>query len=141
MDSRSSNLRRGDALAPPTTARVDISIRIDMLPFMVAAAEYDLDVILGRLKAIADEKRLRILSLLAGGERCVCELQDELETGQSLLSHHLKALKDAGLVTDRRDGRWIHYSLNREVLREVEAFLRFTRVAREPVRLAGPCCD
>jgi ArsR family transcriptional regulator len=108
---------------------------------MTIAAEHDLDIILGRLKAIADEKRLRILSLLAGGERCVCELQDELDAGQSLLSHHLKALKDAGLVTDRRDGRWIHYSLNRRALGEIEAFLRFTRVAREPVRLSAPCCD
>lgn len=108
---------------------------------MIATAAYDLDLLLGRLKAIADEKRLRILSLLTGGERCVCELQEELEVGQSLLSHHLKALKDAGLVTDRRDGRWIHYTLNRQALREIEVFLRATRVARAPVRLSGPRCD
>ena len=108
---------------------------------MGTSTEHDLDVILGRFKAIADEKRLRVLSLLAGGERCVCELQDELDVGQSLLSHHLRALKDAGLVNDRRDGRWIHYSLNREALEEMEAFLRFTRSARVPVRLSAPCCD
>lgn len=93
------------------------------------------------LRAVADEKRLRIVSLLAGGERCVCELQDELAAGQSLLSHHLKALKDADLVTDRRSGRWVHYALNRDALREIEDFIHSTRMAEEPVRLAAPCCD
>jgi ArsR family transcriptional regulator len=108
---------------------------------MASTVEHDTDRILGCLKAIADEKRLRVLSLLAGGERCVCELQDELGVGQSLLSHHLRALKDAGLVTDRRAGRWIHYSLNKQALKEIEGFLRFTRSARSPVRLSAPCCD
>ena len=108
---------------------------------MNTATEHDLERLLARLKAIADEKRLRILSLLAGGERCVCELQDALEAGQSLLSHHLKALKDAGLVTDRRSGRWVHYTLNRDALQEIEDFVRSTRTAEERVRLAVPCCD
>jgi ArsR family transcriptional regulator len=108
---------------------------------MNAATEHDLDHLLGRLKAIADEKRLRILSLLAGGERCVCELQAELDAGQSLLSHHLKALKDAGLVRDRRAGRWVHYALNRDALQEIEDFMRITRTAEQPVRLTAPCCD
>ena len=108
---------------------------------MNPATEHDVDLLLARLKAIADEKRLRILSLLAGGERCVCELQDALEAGQSLLSHHLKALKDAGLVTDRRSGRWVHYTLNRDALLEIEDFVRSTRTAAEPLRLTVPCCD
>jgi ArsR family transcriptional regulator len=108
---------------------------------MANTVEHDTDRILGCLKAIADEKRLRVLSLLAGGERCVCELQAELDVGQSLLSHHLRALKEAGLVKDRRDGRWIHYSLNRKALEEIEAFLRFTRFARASVRLSARCCD
>lgn len=110
-------------------------------PGMNTATEHDLDLLLARLKAIADETRLRILSLLAGGERCVCELQDELDAGQSLLSHHLKALKDAGLVTDRRSGRWVHYTLNREALHEIENFVRTTRTAEQPVRLTAPCCE
>jgi ArsR family transcriptional regulator len=108
---------------------------------MNSATEHDLDRLLARLKAMADEKRLRILSLLAGGERCVCELQDELDAGQSLLSHHLKALKDAGLVTDRRSGRWVHYALNRDALLEIEDFVRSTRAAEDPVRLTARCCD
>lgn len=74
----------------------------------------------GRLKAIADEKRLGILSRLAGGECCVCELQETLGISQSLLSHHLRILKDAGLVTDRRAGRWVHYSMDRLALGQIE---------------------
>lgn len=82
---------------------------------------------LSRLRAIADERRFRILSLLASGERCVCDLQDALEIGQSLLSFHLKTLKDAGLVTDRREGRWIYYALRPDGLEEIEESLRDLR--------------
>ena len=54
--------------------------------------------------ALSDETRLEIVRLLSHGERCVCELQDVLGAAQSRLSFHLKTLKDAGLVTDRREG-------------------------------------
>lgn len=97
--------------------------------------------VLRPLKAIADEKRLRILAVLAGGERCVCELQDALDVGQSLLSHHLRTLKDAGLVSDRREGRWVYYALNREAVGEVEAFLRRVRASEEPVRRPARRCE
>jgi ArsR family transcriptional regulator, arsenate/arsenite/antimonite-responsive transcriptional repressor len=73
--------------------------------------------------ALADETRLRIVSQLADGERCVCDLTGALEAGQSRLSFHLKTLKEVGLLIDRRDGRWIYYSLNRGVLEEVRAFV------------------
>jgi ArsR family transcriptional regulator len=108
---------------------------------MAVITERSIEPLLVRLKAIADEKRLRILTLLAGGERCVCELQDALEAGQSLLSFHLKTLKDAGLVTDRREGRWIYYALSREAIGDLEAFLHEARTAERPVRLAASCCD
>ena len=52
------------------------------------------------------------------GERCVCDLTDALEAAQSRLSFHLKVLKDAGLVTDRREGRWTYYTMNVERLSE-----------------------
>lgn len=61
--------------------------------------------------ALSDETRLAIVHRLQGGERCVCDLQDLLDAAQSRLSFHLKTLKDAGLVTDRRAGRWAYYSL------------------------------
>jgi ArsR family transcriptional regulator, arsenate/arsenite/antimonite-responsive transcriptional repressor len=82
-----------------------------------------------RLKALADEKRLRIVELLAGGERCVCHLQEDLDIAQPLLSFHLKKLKEAGLVMDRREGRWIHYSLDREVLHELRDLLSLAHVS------------
>ena len=62
-------------------------------------------------KALGDETRLRVLELLSDGERCVCELQADLRIAQPLLSFHLKVLRDAELVVDRRAGRWAHYSL------------------------------
>ena len=73
--------------------------------------------------ALSDEIRIEIVSMLTGGERCVCELMDELDVAQSRLSFHLRVLKDAGLVADRKEGRWVHYSLNRARIEEMEAHL------------------
>jgi ArsR family transcriptional regulator len=70
--------------------------------------------------ALSDETRLEIMERLKDGEQCVCDLTDALKTGQSRLSFHLKVLKDAGLITDRPEGRWTYYSFNREVLEELE---------------------
>ena len=70
--------------------------------------------------ALSDGTRLSILQRLRFGERCVCDLTDALDAAQSRLSFHLKVLKDAGLVTDRREGRWMYYTLNTEALAEVE---------------------
>jgi ArsR family transcriptional regulator len=99
---------------------------IDVTSFVISTSP-ETELTLSRLKAIADERRLRILSLLAQGERCVCELQEVLDAGQSLLSFHLKALKDAGLVTDRREGRWVYYEISRDGIEEIEGFLRGLR--------------
>jgi len=63
------------------------------------------------LKVIAEENRLRILCILKGGEECVCNIIENLGLSQSLVSHHLKKLKDAGLVKDSKKGLWVHYSL------------------------------
>jgi ArsR family transcriptional regulator len=62
--------------------------------------------------ALSDETRLAVLDRLRNGERCVCDLMDLLRAGQSRLSFHMRVLKEAGLVVDRREGRWIHYALN-----------------------------
>ena len=77
--------------------------------------------------ALSDETRLRIVERLLLGEQCVCNLMEPLELGQSHLSFHMKTLKAAGLVTDRREGRWIHYALNPETLREVQEFVGSSR--------------
>ncbi len=68
--------------------------------------------------ALSDETRLAVVQMLGGGERCVCDLQDALDVAQSRLSFHLKVLKEAGLVTDRKDGRWSYYTLVPDALTE-----------------------
>lgn len=63
-------------------------------------------------KAFCDEKRLIILEMLKSGEKCACKLLEELEIGQSTLSHHMKILCDSGVVSARKDGKWSYYSIN-----------------------------
>ena len=62
-------------------------------------------------KAAADPCRLRILKLLKEGELCVCEIMTALKKPQSSTSHHLSILREAGLVKERRDGKWSYYRL------------------------------
>ena len=63
-------------------------------------------------KAFCDENRLQILEMLRSGEKCACKLLEELQISQSTLSHHMKILCDAGIVQGRKDGKWVHYSLD-----------------------------
>jgi ArsR family transcriptional regulator len=87
--------------------------------------------------ALADETRLRIIERLRGGEECVCNLTDILDTGQSRLSFHLKTLKDAGLVRDRRQGRWIYYSLDADAIVELERLVAALKQRRGGLRIAS----
>ncbi|MDH5443859.1 MAG: ArsR/SmtB family transcription factor [Candidatus Hadarchaeaceae archaeon] len=64
------------------------------------------------LKCVADETRLQILLRLKTGERCVCEIMDELDKEQSLISHHLQALRKCGFIHRRREGKKIMYRLS-----------------------------
>lgn len=66
------------------------------------------------LKALADETRLKILFLLSRQEMAVCEFINALKLSQPAVSHHLKILKQAGLIKDNREGKWIFYSINPE---------------------------
>jgi ArsR family transcriptional regulator len=75
------------------------------------------------LGALAHPKRLALVAALARRELCVCELVDLLGIPQPLVSHHLAALRTAGLVRDRRDTQWVYYSLVAEVLDELRAGL------------------
>lgn len=65
-------------------------------------------------KAFCDENRLMILELLQTGEKCACRLLEDLNIGQSTLSHHMKILCDSGVVKARKEGKWIHYSISPE---------------------------
>ena len=100
---------------------------------------------LGRLavlsRALSDETRLAVLELLRFGERCVCDLQSDLDVAQSRLSFHLRVLRDAGLVVDRRDGRWSFYALAPEAIEELHDLVVALRPGpgRLPV-LQEDCC-
>jgi ArsR family transcriptional regulator len=94
----------------------------------------------GGFHALSDPTRLEIVELLRSGERCVCELTDTLDAAQSRLSFHLKVLKDAELVTDRREGRWVYYTLNTDTLQMLETVLASLRTSTSGYR-GGACCD
>lgn len=79
------------------------------------------------LAALADPVRLRIVSMLAAspdGAACGCELEDPLGLSQPTVSHHLRILREAGLIEGERRGRWVHYSVVPERLTEVTDALR-----------------
>ena len=90
--------------------------------------------------ALSDETRLAIIERLKGGERCVCDLQDLLDAAQSRLSFHLRTLKDAGLVTDRKAGRWSYYTLVPGVLEQAVSALVDVKETAERSSAAA-CCD
>jgi ArsR family transcriptional regulator len=90
--------------------------------------------------ALSDSTRLSILQRLRLGERCVCDLTDALDAAQSRLSFHLKVLKDAGLVTDRRDGRWMYYTLNTETLAEAAELIQDLASAPSAAERKSGCC-
>jgi ArsR family transcriptional regulator len=88
--------------------------------------------------ALSDETRLEIIELLRRGERCVCELTDSLDAAQSRLSFHLRVLKDAGVVRDRKDGRWVYYELDEEVFEEMESLV--SEMKPRAVKRGEACC-
>ena len=91
--------------------------------------------------ALGDETRLQIIDRLSEGEQCVCDLTDLLETAQSRLSFHLKILKDAGILKDRREGRWVYYSLNPNALEALEQFTGTLKERSRKPHVVRKCCD
>lgn len=90
--------------------------------------------------ALSDETRIAIVKRLASGEKCVCDLQDLLDAAQSRLSYHLKTLKDAGLISDRREGRWVHYSLVPGALETLSDFVQGLESAAQQWSGTQGCC-
>lgn len=87
----------------------------------------------GMLRVIADVNRLRILCLLFKGEKCVCDIEEQLEISQPLASHHLAVLREAGLVEVRREGTWCYYSLVKAAIEELnDMFVQILGVHRLP---------
>ena len=95
-----------------------------------------------RLKVLAEPKRLLILNLLMEGVHCNCELGEFLDMTPSLISHHLRVLREAGLVEMERDavdGRWVYYSVNEDALQELnDAFGAFFQPQR--IKPRRPTC-
>jgi DNA-binding transcriptional ArsR family regulator len=87
------------------------------------------------LKAAADPNRVRILKMLETGEMCVCQIVAVLELSQSTVSKHLSLLRAAGLVDERKDGRWVHIRLSRSAVNDyARPLLRLLRewLAQDP---------
>ena len=80
-------------------------------------------------KALSDPNRLQIIQLLTYGEQCGCELLEQMRITQPTLSHHMKTLKDCGLVSSRKKGKWSHYSLNGDQWAVFRDYIESIRVA------------
>ena len=75
-------------------------------------------------KALCDENRVQIMKLLRTGEKCACKLLEELNISQPTLSHHMNILCDSGLVTGRKEGKWMYYSICCENIRLIREQLQ-----------------
>lgn len=91
------------------------------------------------LKALSDPNRLVILDYLQEGERCACKILEQLRITQPTLSHHMRILCMVDLVHCRRDGKWIHYSLNRAKFKELSEMLESFSMVNGDEK-SGNCC-
>ena len=105
------------------------------------ARSLDLPRLAAIAHALSDETRLAVLEVLRSGESCVCDLQSHLDVAQSRLSFHLRVLREAGLVADRREGRWSYYSLSAQAVEELHDLVIALRprLGKLPVHQGG-CC-
>ncbi|MBR0598750.1 ArsR/SmtB family transcription factor [Sinanaerobacter chloroacetimidivorans] len=82
-------------------------------------------------KALSDPNRLSILDMLSCGELCACKILEEFSITQPTLSHHMKILCDVGLVKSRREGKWTHYTLDTEQVKEFQEFFDHITTKKE----------
>jgi len=98
-----------------------------------------------RLGALADPVRLAVIGLLAYGQHCVCDLQARVAVAPNLLSYHLRVLREAGLISSTRRGRWVDYRLNGDGFAALWAALAASRVPLPGETVStervGPSCD
>lgn len=90
------------------------------------------------MKALGDENRVQIFEMLSKGERCACEILDQLAITQSTLSYHMKLLCDSGLVNGRRDGIWMRYTINPDTMEILKEF--FTGIEASFTGIDSDCC-
>lgn len=73
-------------------------------------------------KALSNDNRLKIINLLDQNNLCACKILEKIELSQSTISHHMKILEDADLVTSKKDGKWRYYSINSQTFNELKLF-------------------
>ncbi len=83
------------------------------------------------LKALGEGTRIDIVLLLATGEKCVCKIYKHLKLPQNLVSHHLGILRHSKLITKRKNGKWVYYSIYREKIKELENILEEIATTKE----------
>jgi ArsR family transcriptional regulator len=109
------------------------------------SADLDVERAAALFHALSDTIRVRVVALLLSGELCVCELMEELDLAQSRLSWHLKTLADAGVISGRREGRWVYYSLNADAIGEAREILGAIKPTSRRLTVrstsAAACCD
>ncbi len=88
-------------------------------------------------KALSDSNRLQIIQMLSDGEKCACKLLEKFEITQPTLSHHMKILCECGLVNTRKEGKWSHYSINCDTLKNFKQFIDALSCVNET---EGGCC-
>jgi ArsR family transcriptional regulator len=102
----------------------------------------DLAALAATFKALADPTRLSIFNMLMEGVQCNCEIAERLNLSLSLISHHLRVLREAGLVEsirDEQDGRWIYYSIERPKLAQLNAAMRYL-LDEKRIQPRSPSC-
>ncbi len=99
-------------------------------------AEYALS-----FKALSDETRLKIISMLSDNELCACSILDEFNITQPTLSYHMKILMECSLVNGRKDGSWMRYTLNKEKSNELITFLKDITSGNNDLLIKKECCD
>lgn len=75
------------------------------------------------IKALSDVNRMMIINNLSGGEMCACKLLEKFNITQPTLSHHMKILSECGIVNSRKEGKWTHYSLNKDRVEQFQNFI------------------
>jgi ArsR family transcriptional regulator len=99
------------------------------------------DSAIDMFKALSDPNRLRIFDMLSRGETCSCKLLEALSISQPTLSHHMGILQKGGLVRGRRDGQWIHYSVDPDAVHELIGYLESVSSSDRADGAEGPVAN
>jgi len=101
--------------------------------------DYGLNEYAAIFKAMGDETRLKILTMLTKGETCACKILEEFHFTQPTLSYHMKQLTDCGLVDGRKEGKWVYYSINAKRVGLLQEFMAAVNDIKNSA--VCKCCD